>query len=57
MPDLEDAEDVANWLRTEPPAHEQAQAVDDLIGLHGNSRGLSIFAQGIAIVAGTEDER
>lgn len=51
-----DAEDVARWMGTNPPAHEQTQALDDLIGVYGNDRGLLIFARGVAIATGQDDE-
>lgn len=54
MDELNDAEDVARWMRTNPPAHQQAQALDDLIGVFGNNRALSIYALGIAIANGED---
>jgi hypothetical protein len=53
-PDLNDADAVAAWMRTSPPAHQQAQALDDLIGVFGNDRALSIYALGIAIANGED---
>jgi hypothetical protein len=44
--DLNDPDDVAQWLATDPPPHQQDQAIDDLIGVFGNERGLRIWSTG-----------
>lgn len=56
MQDLNDAEGVARWFATDPPPHEQAQVLDDLIGIYGNDRGLTVFAQGVNLASGTYEE-
>jgi hypothetical protein len=44
--DLRTPEDVADFLATDPKPWQQEQAIDDLIGLLGHDRGLSVWVEG-----------
>lgn len=37
MIEINDADELARWLETDPPAHEQVAVLEDMIGVFGDT--------------------